>query len=206
MVMFDKTPYHARPQKETEREAACMGQIFSQAAPVRFVYEAFGGVGLTARILRERFPHATIQSFDLDQKCCDLYNEALADSNTNCVCGDALAGLTDKALAPRLVPKSWGASLDFNRFTVLDLQRREGIWKRQLIDQVCLRKPAWVQITDSAVCYLHTNWKRYGLPEKNLAAYVRALSMGLLKSYGLKLVTYANHSRATYLLFKWEES
>jgi hypothetical protein len=196
----DDTPYRERPPKEIAAEAECMRTIFAQAPEVPVIYEAFGGIGKTAAVLRQRFPKATIQSFDLDQKCCDLYN-AQADRFMGCSCEDASVGLQNLKW-----PKfgiGWGASLDFNKFTLLDAAgRKEGLWKRHLIDQVAVRKPKWVQITDSAVCYLATNWRRYGLEENSLVAYTGLLGKVLDRAYGLKLKTYANHRAATYLLFE----
>lgn len=204
MPMTDTTPYHARPAKEIEREADCMDTIFAFAKPVPFIFEAFGGVGRTATVLRKRFPGAGIRACDLDQKCCEVYNETHARSMAKCLHTDALEGLLK--LNPRR--QKWAASLDFNRFTLLDLGRKEGQWKRKLISEVVMRKPQWIQLTDSAVCYLQTNWWRYGIgergntPSETLSSYVARLEDELCRLYGLALKTYAHHNRATYLLFE----
>jgi len=161
MAMKDNTPYHLRPKKEIEQEVACMRQIFSQAPPVQFIYEAFGGIGATAAILRDKFPDAIFHAFDTDQKCCDLYNKS-AEGMAFCINKDAHVGLTGL----RFDGSTLGAVLDYNRFTMLDLERKEGKWKMDLLNAVMERKPKWVEVTDSAVCYLGTNYKKYGLRQK----------------------------------------
>lgn len=196
MAMSDKTPYWKRPAKEIEQEVACMRQIFRAARPVSFIYEAFGGVGATAAILREQFPTAIFHAFDLDARCCELYNRS-AKGMALCVQSDAAVGLSKLNFQGGTL----GAVLDFNRFTLLDFARPEGKWKRELLTAVMDRKPEWVEVTDSAVCYLKTNWKRYGLPEPTLAAYVEKLRVEFKARWRYDLKAWSNHRSATYTLW-----
>ena len=174
-----------------------MRQIFAAAPPVQFVYEAFGGIGATAAILREKFPDAIFHAFDLDQKCCDLYNRA-AKGMAFCVRADATEGLSKL----RFEGGALGAVIDFNRFTIMDLERKEGAWKRGLLQSVMERKPAWVEVTDSAVCYLATNYKRYGLKEKSVEEYVDKLGVEFRERWGYGVQAWANHRAATYMLLE----
>lgn|SRR5262245_32174574 len=176
-----------------------MRSIFAGAPKVSFVYEAFGGLGRTARTLAERFAGVHILSADLDQGCVDSYNQF---NQTNmylrCVQMDARALLNSITH----LPADWGATLDFNRFTIMDVQgRKEGRWKIELINAVMARRPQprWVQVTDSAVRYLHLNAHRYGCdPEPK--DYIRTLGRAMKHQWGLKLVGHSHYYAASYLL------
>src|SRR4051812_7833479 len=121
-MMLDTTPYRDRPKAEIAQEVSCMRQIFEKAAPVKLIYEAFGGTGETARVLAKQFPEAKIVAFDLDGPCVRAYNRK-GHGKANKL--DALVGLLEME-RPTV---EWGASLDYNRFTILDLERKEGAWK-----------------------------------------------------------------------------
>ncbi len=77
-IMRDNTPYHLRPSGEIAREVKCMNEIFAQATPVKTVWEAFGGIGSTARVLSEKFQQAYIRACDLDPGCVMMYNSQAA--------------------------------------------------------------------------------------------------------------------------------
>jgi hypothetical protein len=192
----DDTPYHERPPREIAQEAACMAKIFAKAKPVDVIYEAFGGIGATAEVLRRRFPKAQMWAFDIDAQCCQMYNRA-GDGRMWCAQMDALAGFEKLHLSG-----NFGAVLDFNRFTLLDFARPAGRWKRHLIQAVLAREPRWFEITDSAVCYLSTNWRRYSLAENSLQAYVDKFKVEIQKQWGYTLRDYAAHRAATYMLFE----
>lgn len=172
-----------------------MTAIFAQAQPVDFIFEAFGGLGKTAQIMIDRFPSTPILAADLDAGCVDIYNQALRDSRANCIQSDAL-----KLLRTIERFSSWGASLDFNRFTIMDVfGRKESQWKIDLIEAVIERQPAWIQLTDSAVRYLHFHHARYGC-EPNVEDYLHKLSTALNERWGLNCVTHSNFYAASYLL------
>lgn len=195
--MRDDTPYCDRPVTEQAREGACMEAVFTAAEAVPVIWEAFGGVGLTAGILRAEFPLAKITACEIDAECAAAYNAA----------GHGECAQIDATKAPLPVDVRWGASLDFNRFTLLDIDGRAGgRWKTELLDRVWGAQPTWIQITDSAIRYLHLNFSSYGLPagdrETLLTAYVALFAKAFMRQWGMKLVTYSGHSAATYMLFK----
>lgn len=193
--MKDNTPYRTRPPSEIEHERCCMRDLFRSAPVVPLIYEAFGGIGLAARIWLVQFPQTTVISSDLDKKCVDQYN-AMRLPNAHCSHVDALVSLQETIL-----PKEWGASLDFNKLTIFDLRgRKEGKWKIQLLEEVFKRSPTWVQFTDSAVRYLHLNWHRYQLPKNNLVDYISAVSQELHERYHYSITTYSNYYAASYFL------
>jgi hypothetical protein len=194
--MRDNTPSRERPTKEIEREQQCMRSIFSHAQPVDFIFEAFGGIGKTAQVLAARFPHAAILAADLDADCVETYNRYLNGNNAVAIQSDAL-----KLFASiKHFPQHWGASLDFNRFTIMDVfGRREGEWKTNLIENVLDYKPTWIQITDSAVRYLHFHYKRYGC-KLDPDDYIAALNLALAERWGLRYVIHSRFYAASYVL------
>jgi len=191
----DNTPYRERPQGQIAREQKCMRAIFAQAPPIDFIFEAFGGLGITAQVMSERFPQATILAADLDAGCVDLYNQTLKHTNASCIQSDARTLLGTIRNFP-----VWGASLDFNRFTIMDVfGRAESRWKVDLIEAVLDHRPTWIQLTDSAVRYLHFHAERYGC-EPNITDYTRVLVQALNERWGLNYVTHSNFYAASYLL------
>jgi len=195
-AMKDSTPYRERPVTEIAREQECMRAVFAYATPVPFIFEAFGGLGKTAQVMTERFPEVVITAADLDEECVKTYNK-LGLAHAICYPMDALDLLkTLKFKEPGL----WGASLDFNRFTILDVYgRREGRWKIDLIEAVVERKPTWIQITDSAVRYLHLNYQKYYC-QNNIDSYIQTLVEAMTERWGLYRVTHRNYYAASYLL------
>ncbi len=193
MPMLDTTPYHERPRGEVEREQNCMRTIFKDVAPVDLVWEAFGGMGKTAQVIRECFPKADLIACDLDEQCVSMYNDA---GFGKCLQVDALADIRNRAFS-----SMWGASLDYNRFTLKDLVTKRNPARLKLLQEVLQRKPRWVQLTDSARPYLHLNWQNYGLKTPGIDEYVRALS-GELEKMGLRRATWAGHSRASYFMLE----
>lgn len=171
-----------------------MRAIFARAPGVNFIFEAFGGLGITAKVMVERFPNAHILAADLDGECVELYNSVLS-KNANCIQSDALDLLRTVQNFP-----PWGASLDFNRFTIMDVfGRPEGKWKTDLIEAVIERRPAWIQITDSAVRYLHFHHRRYGC-KPDPEDYIQTLSQAMDDRWGLNYVTHSSFYAASYLL------
>ena len=194
--MRDDTPYRERPASEIEHEQKCMRSIFAAAPPVSFIYEAFGGIGKTAQVLAERFPKVEVLSSETDAECVKIYNANSRTERIKCVHTDAMTLLS----AIRQPANRWGASLDFNRFTLLDMKgRREGQWKVELIAAVMERKPAWVQVTDSAIRYLHLNYEKYGCANTP-SSYHNKLARAFEKRWGLKLWCASYYHAASYLL------
>jgi len=194
--MKDNTPYRERPQREITREQQCMRVIFARAQPVDFIFEAFGGLGMTAQVMSEQFPVAKILASDLDADCVEIYNKELSWAHADCIQSDALALF--KTI--RNFPNRWGASLDFNRFTIMDVfGRKESQWKVDLIEAVVERQPTWIQLTDSAVRYLHLNAKRYGC-NPDPVDYIHTLSQSLYERWGLNYVIHSGFYAASYIL------
>lgn len=196
-MMRDDTPYRERPPAEVQREQDCMRAIFAVAPPVDRVFEAFGGLGRTAEVLVQRFPDVRVDSWELDAECVRRYN-ALGMSRAWCNWGDATVAAQSWNPA-----ESWGASLDFNRLTVMDLRgRRSGRWKVELMDILVSRGPLWFQLTDSAAPYIHLNWERYGLRSPSMVEYCRTLAREVRRRYpGYRRAAVAGHRSATYFLF-----
>lgn len=199
--MRDTTPYHERPEREVSRERGCMRQIFAEVPLVSCVFEAFGGVGDTALVLREQFPGIALFASDLDRQCCEVYRRRVR-SPRRVFQGDAREAFSHWARDFETGP--WGASLDFNKFTFRDLENPRGNWKVQLLDRVVAHRPVWVQITDSAIRYLHLNYHRYGLEISSPEGYAQAVSRRLGDRYPLRLRTWSHHFAAMYLLFALE--
>lgn len=201
-AMRDDTPYHLRPASEVKREQACMRAIFGKAPDVDYIWEAFAGMGVTAEVLRDRFPRAIIEATDLDEECVQTYNEK----------GYGTA-FQENALShlKRVIPqpaRAWGISLDYNKFTIFDLQGVREVtgerWKLDLFRRVLAAEPAWIQLTDSACRYLHLNWRNYGLPKNDIGDYVDALWGAVRAQPGGRpydLVDWAKHHAASYHLF-----
>lgn len=201
MGMRDDTPYHSRPLSEVRREQACMREIFKEAPEAGYIYEAFAGMAVTAEVLRERFPRSVIVATDLDAQCVASYNEAGYGTALQQDAVDWVKkNLPDEA-------GHWGVSLDYNKFTLMDLRGEKGRarWKLDLLERVIRSRPAWVQITDSACRYLHLNAQRaYGLVEDDFDAYVQKFQMGMYDLPGpttYDLVAMSKHHAAAYMLF-----
>lgn len=173
-----------------------MCAVFGAAPPVTFIYEAFGGIGKTAQVMAERFPKAMVSSSETDEECVRIYNDTRATPRVSCTHTDALSHLS----SIRRLPPNWGASLDFNKFTLLDLEgRREGQWKIDLIAAVVARNPTWIQVTDSAIRYLHLNTKYYKCAN-NATAYQTKVGKTFQKRWGYGLAATSHYHGASYLL------
>lgn len=199
--MRSDTPYSESPRNQPDAKRECMRRIFQQAKQVPIIYEPFGGTGLTAGVLLELFPKSKLIALELNAGCAEIYNARhVSSKRAKCEVGDGIAGL--KRIEPQVSPYYWGVSLDWNQFTVSDLNRASGEWKIQLIDSVLKLKPAWIQVTDTAVAYVHTNWKKYGMKSKERDGYFKVLDRRFKTRFGLKLKQYACRRAAAYVLFE----
>lgn len=207
MGMTDLTPYHERPPSEIAREVACMDFVLTQARPVPLVFEAFGGTGETAQVLRSRVKPDGIRAFDLDAMCVATYNARHGGRAFRATKGDALAGFRSLSRW-RHEREHWGASLDYNKFTLLSLTHPSGpqSWKRELLREVLAQNPTWIELTDSAIRYLHLNFKSYGLRSPTLSSYLarvaEAVNQITASSYTYHIAAAAHHSAASYLLLQ----
>jgi hypothetical protein len=191
--MKDDTPYHHRPTSEIERERLCKTFIFGHhLPPVAHIWEAFGGIGLTGQILAQACPQAHLYAVDLDTTCVKMYNKALAGRG-KAVVGDAADYIAkwDKL--------NWAASLDFNKFTLLDLTERV-CWRTALIDEVVSHQPKWIHISDSASKYLHLNWRQYGISGPHLLTYLNKLDLFFGQIWGYYIWRVGRHHGAAQTL------
>lgn len=188
--MKQNTPYTSRPPLEQAREKACVEKILEQVSPVASIYEAFGGIGMLGQVLSERFPNALIDSYELDAECVYRYR----DRNLLNVTINHADTLTQSG-------KFEAASLDFNRFPLLDLNRKEGEFQQRVLSKVFNQNPDWVHVTDSSCSKLHLNWKSYGLKEPDWDGYVEKLDQAFQERWGYRIVTWDKHSRAAYFIF-----
>ena len=72
--MKDNTPHRLRPATERPVKQACLRALFERAPEVSAIWEAFGGIGVQAEVLRERWPQAFICATELDAECVEEYN------------------------------------------------------------------------------------------------------------------------------------
>lgn len=187
--MKQDTPYRELSGAEQSRELVCMRTVLADAAAPKLIYEAFGGVGMTAALMRELWPRAAIHSWELDPQCVEVYR-ARKLPNATITKGDTrYAGFTKLFDA---------ASLDFNQFTILDLTRRAGKFQFDLIGAALRPKPKWLQLTDSAVSHLHLNWAKYDIGGPVWEEYVQRLSAAMTERFGYRIVSSAHHRRASY--------
>ena len=177
---------------------ACLRALYERAPEVSAIWEAFGGIGVQAEVLRERWPQAFICATELDEECVEEYNR---NGWGECTLSDCLTWLRLSVMGSK---QRWGISLDYNRFTILDLWGRRSGWqfKVELLQEVVARRPAWIQLTDTAVHYLRLNWQTYKLPSQELSDYVIALSTELERRFGYKVTAYRNRHTSTYLLLE----
>ena len=190
--MRDDTPCHQIPLRNVVRNQACVHELVNILEPVTDIWEAFGGLGMCTEEYLLRFPRATIHATDIDARCVRTYN-AKFDGRAVCYRRDALKYI--RALHPS---REWGAFLDFNQFTLHDVNRRTS-WRSELMDEVVQRKPRWIVLADSAVHYLHLNWSHYGAADATLGAYIRVMRKALRSRWGLRILDYAHHHAAAYL-------
>jgi hypothetical protein len=194
--MRDDTPYD-QPPAVLARKAACMEWVFRGAPPVDRVLEAFGGLGVTTVAIARRFPRAHIRSVDLDAGCVERARRATVSYvNVRHEQNDALAELSSWDEGGAL-----GVSLDFNRFTLLDLTRRGG-WRRQILDSALALSPTWLQLTDTAVGKLHLHWRGYGLEDGDYLTYINTIDRWFRVGEDLRVTRVARRSTSSYLLLE----
>lgn len=183
------TPYRSRPKTERDRELKCMETIFRAVTESpEFVAEAFGGIGMTAALMSRLWPEATIRSWDIDAKCVAQY-QALDLPNASIALDSCIDGLKELERADLV-------SLDFNQFTLKTMDTR---FTKEVLQEALDLGPSYLQITDSAVKYLHLNAPKYGV--RNLREYLT----GIADRLGLYIVSAAHHSSASYLLLSPKE-
>ncbi len=198
--MSDTTPYSQRPAGERAREAECFRSILAHAAGVPCVLEAFGGIGDTTAILRERFPGASIIATELDPHTWDLHRARFrGDPKVASVHGDTLRHPWHLVEGDSL---GLGIVLDYNLSTLKRL-REPGGFIQKVLDAFPLRKSAWVTYTDAAIAKLHLNHRAYGTTDlddyrEKVAEELRAQ---LARRTGARWVfaAEAHHSRAMYI-------
>lgn len=187
------TPFQAPKKKDLERRLRCLKDIFSIIPETNLIWEAFGGIGFMTGVIR-RYSNAQIIATELNAECVSSYN---AKGLGICYQCDAVEFLS--TFNP---PFRWGASLDYNNFTITDLYGR-GRSCSILLNLVISKKPIWIQITDTARKYLHLNYKRYGLHSKDNLEYITAFidKFNALSDNHYNKCVYSERYDATMILF-----
>lgn len=190
--MRQDTPYNSRSSTEQARERECVEKILRHAEPPKKLYEAFGGIGMLGQLMSERYPLAQIDSYELDDACVAEYRSRNLKNVT--------VNHEDTRTKFQVQTDFDAASLDFNRFTLLDLRRPEGEFQAHILGRVFDKKPKWVHVTDSACSKIHLNWKSYGLSGPDWHEYVQALETAFMVRWGYRVGMFSKHSRAAYFL------
>ena len=163
-----------------------------QVPQVDHIFEAFAGVGIVGQLLAAACPRAQIWAVDLDEACVQRYNEALAGR------GKAVVDDATEYIATWNKP-NWAASLDFNKFTLVDVTARV-CWRTALIDEVVTHRPRWLHIGDSACKYLHLNWKGYGIRDGHILTYLNKLDALASELWGFWIWRVGRHNGAAQML------
>jgi hypothetical protein len=195
--MSDTTPYSTRPAGERAREAECFRAILRTAPEVSAVLEAFGGIGDTTAVLRERFPKAHIYATELDPATASAHRERFAhDPLTGLVGYDCLEADWTRLAAP--YGDAFGVILDYNLCTLKRLQDPDGFVQR-IMRTFPLGNASWVTVTDAAIAKLHLNHASYGTHDLESYKYKLANTLCELLPGRWEFNEEAHHSRAMYL-------
>jgi hypothetical protein len=190
---------------DVQQEARCFAAIFdklvAEKLPTGRVLEVFGGVGMSALLLRKRVKIAEHYLDERDPECLKQLRALFKD-----VPGVSVHEVKDWTEVP--VPKRVsGVVLDFNSFTALQYLRSEKL--RAALGKIFEAKPAWIVMTDSAISKFHINLPYYKKEEGlNLNGgkrptyddYVAAFSKVLSRAVGYKISHWQRHRRAGYFL------
>jgi len=190
--MGDITPYHSRPATEVERERLCKIFVFEGLPPVKTIFDALGGVGLSGQVLAAAQPRARLIATDLDEDCVRQYNENLNGRGT------ARQGNAFNFVVTWEDP-DWACSVDFNKFTLLNMLDAVG-WQITLLDEVVARQPKWLHLGDTATKYLHLNWKSYGIPNAKFETYLDKLDATYYQVWGYRIARLARHHGAAQMV------
>lgn len=199
--MTQTTPYRDRPERERAEEARCFREVLTGAAAPEVLYEAFGGIGMTAKLMQELFPGAFIASAELDEECVQRYRLGVDMDRASILHDDTrelLKGFFENAAGFHME----AASLDYNRCTLLDLRNPKS-FQHHLIKRVAELGPKWIQYTDSSIGKLHLNWSSYGLlgyVTRDMAwrRYNDQLDRWFKDNIGYGIEAQARHSAASY--------
>lgn len=199
--MTQTTPYRDRPERERAEEARCFREVLTGAAAPEVLYEAFGGIGMTAKLMQELFPGTFIASAELDEECVQRYRLGVDMARASILHDDTrelLKGFFEHADGLHMD----AASLDYNRCTLLDLRNPKS-FQHQLIKRVAELGPKWIQYTDSSIGKLHLNFRSYGLQvyvDRSFAwdRYTGELHKWFKEQIGYQIVASARHSAASY--------
>lgn len=199
--MTQTTPYRDRPERERAEEARCFREVLKGAYQPNTIYEAFGGIGMTAKLMQELFPGAYVASAELDEECVQRYRLGVDMDRASIHHGDTRELLQDRFEVPDGLGMH-AASLDYNRCTLLDLRNPKS-FQHHLIKRVAELGPKWIQYTDSSIGKLHLNWSSYGLASwtdrnQGWAVYTAKLSKWLKFEIGYEVVLMSRHSAASY--------
>jgi len=190
--MQDITPYTERPKTEIERERLCKTFVFEGMPPVKTIFDALGGIGLSGQILADAQPKAKLIATDLDETCVQQYNARLNGRAT------ARQGNAFNFVVTWDDP-DWACSVDFNKFTLLNMLDTVN-WQTILLDEIVARQPKWIHFGDTAMKYLHLNWKSYGIPNAKFETYLDKLDATYQQIWGYRIARVARHTGAAQMV------
>ena len=198
--MTQTTPYRDRPERERAEEARCFREVLTGAYQPNTIYEAFGGIGMTSKLMQDIFPGARVFSAELDEECVHRYLKTVDLDRGSVYYGDTLEMLSFTFEHGAAVHMD-AASLDYNRCTLLDLRNPKS-FQHHLIKRVAELGPQWIQYTDSSIGKLHLNFRSYGIAtyrdrEQAWELYGRLLNAWFF-DIGYQIVASARHSAASY--------
>lgn len=193
--MKDDTPYD-QPLRVLAQKQISMEWVFREAPSVDYIFEAFGGLGITTLEIAARFPKTPIISVEADTGCVEKARVRTAGCRVTHIQGDALISM--RTWAP---PGLRGISLDFNQFTLLDLVTRSG-WRKLVLREALKLYPMWLHLTDTSRSKLHLHWKRYGLENGDYFTYINALDDWFQDNANMRIMRGARRHTSNYLLLQ----
>ena len=192
---------------DVQQEARCFASLYdtlvAEKLPTKTVVEVFGGVGMSALILRAKARVDRHLMYERDPACLAQLRALFAGK-----AGVTVTEVKDWTEVAATLPKGAGVVLDFNSLTALQYLRSAKL--REALGKVFEAKPAWVLLTDSACSKFHLNLKYYKAEEKlglngkgtTYADYVAAFSKLFSREVGYKIQSWRKHRRAGYFLLQ----
>jgi hypothetical protein len=187
-------PFHEFPFKFLGHHALCKEAILDRVDAAETFFELFGGLGLTAAMIRARTPrwHLLVEA-----------DPALAMhlqlNGFHCEHDDSFHRVKELTHPIDLV------DADFGRFTVLHWEQDSAV--RDFVTELFTPGHRYVMFTDEAKARLGVNREKYAAvmhaDVRDLADYVNAWSRWWWGHYGYSISAAEYNSGATYTL--WEQ-
>lgn len=187
--------------EDIRREQECYRQLFaSNFRPFSSVLETFGGAGILRGVFEEQgliAPNTRHEAWDFSEDCVQYLRAKFPHSTVRQV---------DSFREP--IQPGWDLiSADFNSWTFLKFKTQQTY--AEMTARIFSARPAFVQLTDSAVNKMHLNHVHYARvfarpirAESALVDYLGYLSDDFRVRFGYHLVGVTYHANASYLLFR----